>query len=346
MYLNPKPTTREASVYLFRWKNKDHKELEPVQWESDWTPPPPFNERRGRFLGQARRHTTDRRSRVMSEEVVCWLPGKARKEHGSRQRKSVRCTSCGQDVGKHADDPHPCPKPRERRNPLRCELCRVVFDDRFALYAHLPCRANSEMVSEGLADRIHKIRRRDPGVLQSQEKKDFCEILDASLSGTVFKLACESGDFRRRNEESEEQKFQRFRTGKFCQFLACIRPELIHSKSPASKQLKEAGRIQREYFRSASSRQEAILWELFFGPLLAEMAKRETPGRPPSTLTENAKVKDILEQYEGEKAIAKLQEMGEDVPTEKKARSPWLRKLRNYWRVRSNKRVTSSRKKL
>jgi hypothetical protein len=336
MYLNPKPTTREASVYLFRWKNKDRKELEPVQWESQWKSHP-FDERRGSRRKNNRRHFIPR------DDFFVLL----KDERAGPKRTHQQCANCGkmfweqQAYKRHGTTEDPCPS--ERRNRLRCELCRQSFDDRFALYAHLPCRATSEMVSEGLADRIQDMRSRD-GVLRSQEKKDFCELLDASLSETVFKLACESGDFRRRNEESKEQKFQRFRTGMFYQFLACIRPELIHSKSPTSGQPKEVGRIQREYFRSPSPRQETILCELFFGLSLAEMAKRETPGRPPSTLSEHPEVKHILEQYEGEKAIAELKAFGVDVPTGKE-KYALLRKLRNYWEVRSKRRVTSSRNK-
>lgn len=302
--------------YLFRWKNKDRNELKWIPLGSQWKPHPLDGRR-----GSGRRSKFNRRQLMLGYDL--FVPIKD-------ERAGPRRT--------HHD----------RRNPLRCELCRVVFHDIRALLAHLPCRATSEMVSEGLADRIQRIRRQK--LFQSEDKKLFPELLDASFSEDVFQLACARGDFERRYEESNEDNFQWFRTEMFCQLLACIRPELIDAKSPAPKQLEEADRIQREYFRSqAREQQDDILHQLFFGKSLAEMAKRKEPGRPrfsSCAITENAEAKNILEKREGKKAIAELKAIGIEVPTEESKWPAYLKKARTWVGAHSWRRSKSTRTKL
>jgi hypothetical protein len=199
------------------------------------------------------------------------------------------------------------------------------------------------MICEGLADRIQRIRSRGAALCWG-EAQDFCEIMDASLSGAVFEQARECGDFRCNAESTGEENFQRFRNELFLQFVARIRPELVDVENPAPRQRDEVARIQREFFRSDSHRQKRIIVELFLRESLEQMAKRDEPGRPASMPpnAENPDVRRILEGYEGKKAAAKLSELGLDVPTEGTLMYKALKKFRETYRARSKKRVKST----
>jgi len=320
------------SYYLFRWKDKDREELERVAWESQWKFHP-SDERRGR------------RGRLIPRDDFFVL---LRDDRAGLIGTTEQCASCEKlfwdrlgflQRGTRLD---PCPK--ERRNPLRCKCRKEPFHDIFAHAVHLPCPLSFEIGSEGLADRIQDIRSRHEAFLYAEEKKTFHKLLDASLSETVFELACESGTFRWRNEETKKQNFQQFRTEWFAQFLARIRPKLIDAESPTVKQLEEVDRIQREYFRSRFSEQDDILCQLFFRESLSKMAKRERPGRPLSAQRDADKLaaKHILQTQRGEKAATLLRNLGYSVPTEKGKMYGWIRRTCRRFGITGRNKVKST----
>lgn len=294
---------------LFRWNDEQKKELEPVPWESEWERISRFVERRGIEKG-------DRRHWKLREEFFSLLK--------DDERTGLR------------------------RNPLRCELCRQTFPNPFELGAHLPCRANSKMIREGLTDRIQKIKLRR-GTLHSEETRDFCGILEASISQTLFERVRAHGDFRCKLESTTEENFARFRNEQFLWFVARIRPELVDAENPTFNQRQQVARIQRRFVRSDSQRQKQIIVELFARESLTKIAKQDGPGRPaslPPSVTENPEVRNILERYEGKNAAVRLNQLGYHVPTEGKPMYQRLKKLRESLRVRSKKRVKSSHNKL
>lgn len=325
--------------YLFRWKVKDRKELESLQWESEWKPVSRFIEDRGRRVAE-------RRVLKRSQESFA-----LRKEKRISQRRSeLRCSACRKvfenltTLREHSKEE--CPK--QRRNPLRCEICRQTFVHRVQLIRHLPCPANREIIHPAVTERFAQWRQRG-GILAAEERAEVLQWIEASTSEEVFWKACDRGDFSYRANLFKESNFENYRNDWWLCFLSYVRPNQMDAENPSAADRREAARIQREFVRSRPERQRQIIPQLFnLKYVLKEIARRGQPGRPssPSAVTKNPQVRNTLKHYEGRQAAAKLNELGLDIPTLGSGMYSALKKLRDSLGVRNKRRVTSSQKKL
>ncbi len=176
----------------------------------------------------------------------------------------------------------------ERRDGLRCEVCRRRFPEPSELYAHLPCRANQKRVDLGFRDFIEGLAdRRGASIGETEQLR---KIIAASLSEDAYLKSCKEYLFPRWPERPGEENRKQYRMEWLASLLTLIRPNEINANALSRIDRQEISRIAETFVRLPDGPQKKIIRQLCSPSIaLEETAKSgRLPARPISDKTRRA----------------------------------------------------------